>query len=192
MNVMPELPSPIRIHYHRPPSDLTVYSQTLVHEDSRVKVSLARDLALPKPVRVDGEIILENGSDAVWFTFPGLWHDIGRFHRADGSFTGIYANIITPCVFQPGGDWETTDLFLDLWIPSLSPSTQGQECAGATVPRLLDEDELRAAVDARDLDPALASRAMREAGSLLRAAERGEWPPPVVSQWTRTKCLEDG
>ena len=63
----------------------------------------------------EAEVALERGSDAVWFTFPGLWHDIGRFHRSDGTFTGIYANILTPPLIQPDGVWHTTDLFLDLW-----------------------------------------------------------------------------
>ena len=78
-----------------------------------------------------GKIALEAGSDAVWFTFPGLWHDIGRFHRADGEFTGIYANILTPPVIEPDGKWETTDLFLDIWVdPEGRLSVSGRRPTG--------------------------------------------------------------
>ncbi len=172
----PGLPRPIRIRYHRPPDRTTIYRQSLVHDDGRVKVTFARDLDFDAPIQVDGEPILEPGADAVWFTFPGAWHDIGRFHRADGTFTGVYANVITPCVFEPGGEWETTDLFLDLWIP-----------AGGGPPQLLDEAELQEAEDAGALSPRLASRARKEAARLLEEARQGQWPPPIVHEWTRER-----
>jgi predicted RNA-binding protein associated with RNAse of E/G family len=175
---MPNLPLPIRIHYHRPPDRVTIYSQTLIFDDGRVKVSFAQGLELPEPVRAEGEIILEEGSDAIWFTFPGAWHDIGLFHRTDGSFTGVYANVITPCVFQPGGEWETSDLFLDLWIPSGSDRP----------PVLLDEEELAAAESSGALSRATTERARNEANRLLRAASRGQWPPRLLGRWDRARC----
>jgi predicted RNA-binding protein associated with RNAse of E/G family len=169
----------IRIHYLRPPDRVTVFRQHLVHDDGRVKITLARNLPFDPPLRIGGEVALEAGSDAVWFTFPGAWHDIGRFHRADGAFTGIYANILTPCVFQPGGDWETTDLFLDLWIPADAPDPLPRP-----VPRLLDAEELDAAEAAGHLSPRLAGRARAEARDLLERAAAGRWPPPEVNAWT--------
>ena len=83
-----------------------------------MKVTYAADLNLESPVRIAGDIVLETGSEVLWFTFPGAWHDIGTFHRAAGSFVGTYANILTPCVFEDSGVWHTTDLFLDIWIDS--------------------------------------------------------------------------
>jgi predicted RNA-binding protein associated with RNAse of E/G family len=168
----------IHIHYLRPPEEVRIYRQRLIHDDGRVKVTLARDLPFDPPLRIQDRIALESGSDAVWFTFPGAWHDIGRFHRADGTFTGIYANILTPCVFQPGGDWETTDLFLDLWMPA-----EG----GPAV--ILDEGELEEALAAGQLDPALAQRAREEIQHLQVRLEAGGWPPPVVGEWTRERAL---
>jgi predicted RNA-binding protein associated with RNAse of E/G family len=168
----------IHIHYFRPPAHRRVYRQALVHDDGQVKVTLARDLDFDPPLRIRGRVALESGSDAVWFTFPGAWHDIGRFHRADGSFTGLYANVITPCVFQPGGDWETTDLFLDLWIPD-----------GGAEPVILDEHELDEALAAGHLSTELGTRARWEIRSLLSGMEAGRWPPPVVKEWTRERAL---
>ena len=168
----------IHIHYLRPPGQVQVYRQHLIHDDGKVKVTLARNLPFDSPLRIGNEIALERGSDAIWFTFPGAWHDIGRFHRADGTFTGIYANIITPCVFQPGGDWETTDLFLDLWIPANG---------GPVV--TLDEEELEHALAAGHVDPELGRRARKEALDLRTRFLAERWPPPVVEVWTRERAL---
>jgi predicted RNA-binding protein associated with RNAse of E/G family len=179
----------IRIHYLRPPDRRTVYRQHLVHDDGRVKITLARNLPFEPPLRIQGEVALEQGSDAVWFTFPGAWHDIGRFHLADGTLTGIYANIITPCIFQPGGDWETTDLFLDLWIPArpLEPSDPGS--APEPGPFLLDAEELDEAALSGHLPPRLVQAARAEALDLLQRAAAGSWPPPIVHVWTRERAL---
>ncbi len=185
---MPSLPGggppTVQIHYLRPPNRTDVYVQDLVYDPGDVKVTFARAVRLDRPLRVGDQIILESGSDAVWFTFPGAWHDIGRFHLADGTFTGIYANVLVPCVFEPGGVWHTTDLFLDLWLP-------GEEwTAGvASRPLLLDEDELIYAEHRGWVDPALASCGRDEARRLIEEARAGRWPPPVVGEWTRERAL---
>jgi len=175
-------PSPaealVRIHYLRPPDRLQVFVQELVLDEPSVKVTLARSVQMKNPLRIDDEVVLEHGSDAVWFTFPGAWHDIGLFHRADGTFTGTYANILTPCVFHPDGQWDTTDLFLDLWIPASS---------GVDI-RLLDEDELEWAVRNDWIDPATARRATEEANRLITEARVGSWPPQVVDEWPLSRA----
>jgi predicted RNA-binding protein associated with RNAse of E/G family len=136
---------------------------------------------------VDEAIVLEVGAPVVWFTFPGKSHDIGRFHLRDGSFTGLYANIVTPVDFENCSstgidtkstgqnrlEWRTTDLYLDLW---LGPAGE--------VPVLLDEAELSAAVAARHIGEESAATARREAVSLLTAWHEGTWPPPIVNEWT--------
>lgn len=162
----------VRIHYLRPPEHEEVFVQELLVDRDEVKVTLARGLSLPEPVQVHGEPVLEEGSDALWFTFPGAWHDIGRFHRADGRFTGIYANVITPCDFgDDGRTWRCTDLFLDVWI--------GRE-GGIS---LLDEDQFRQALRKGWVDPETGRRARLEARRLMEAARDGGWPPAVVQEW---------
>jgi predicted RNA-binding protein associated with RNAse of E/G family len=162
----------VNIHYRRLPAREDVYRQELVHDAEDVRVTLARALRMRGPLRVDGAVALEPGSHVVWFTFPGLWHDVGRFHRADGHFTGIYSNVLTPPVFEPDEVWRTTDLFLDVWIPA-----RGE-------PRVLDRDEFEEARRAGWIDAATAARAEQEVEWILGEAAAGRWPPQVVREWT--------
>lgn len=162
----------VRIRYRRPPDREDVFRQHLLLDRDDVKVTLAVGVELPRPVRAEDSVILEPGSDAVWFTFPGRWHDVGRFHRADGRFTGLYANVLTPPRIRPDHVWETTDLFLDVWI------APGQE------PRVLDREQFERAREAGWIDADTAGRARDEVESLIDGWERGAWPPPEVERWT--------
>lgn len=166
----------VRIHYLRPPHRETVYVQRLVHRAPDVLVTYVEHTPLARTMLVDGEVALEPGAPAVWFTFPGEWYDIGRFHRLDGTFTGFYANVITPVEFTADDSWRTTDLFLDVW----------KSRSGA--PRLLDEDELNEAVRNGWIDSGLAATARAEAARLLEVAASPTWPPPPVLTWTLERC----
>jgi len=167
----------VEIHYRRPPARMQIFRQHLVWDAPEVKVTLARDMSFEQSTRIDGNVVLENGSDIVWFTFPGLWHDIGRFHLADGTFTGLYANVLTPPEMN-GLTWHTTDLYLDVW---LGPD-------GSLL--LLDEDEFDEAVGRELIDLDTAARVRQEADTILDAAGRDAWPPPVVHEWTRKRALD--
>lgn len=184
MNGLP----PVEIHYLRPPDQRTIYRQVLVHDDGRVKISLARNLDLSTPLRIRGEVALEGGSDALWFTFPGVWHDIGLFHRGDGTLTGLYANIITPCLFSPGGVWHTTDLFLDLWIPAHAGRPTWTAPPEGPSPLVLDSEELERAREEGLVPAGLARKAWREVRRLEQAFSEGAWPPPVVREWSRERA----
>lgn len=191
------------IHYRRPPDDERVFTQELVLDGDDVKVTLARDVRFDSPITVDGDVILASGSDAVWFTFPGRWHDIGRFHRPDDTFTGLYANILTPVVGAGDGSrsrvrprsgevpadeatpdaskraiWTTTDLFLDVWIPD------GGELS------VLDRDQLEEAEERGWVGPEEARRARQEVELIRGAHADGAWPPPVVGAWTLERARE--
>lgn len=167
----------VRIHYRRLPDHERIFDQRVVSERDDVIVTLSEPLELDEPMTVDGQVMLEDGSLALWFTFPGEWHDIGLFHRADGTPTGLYANILTPPEIE-GAVWRTTDLFLDLWRP-----------VGGEL-RLLDEDELAEAIEQGHIDPEAVDRARHEARRLLELGASGAWPPPVVGEWTLERALE--
>jgi predicted RNA-binding protein associated with RNAse of E/G family len=161
----------VRIVYRRPPDRVEVFEQTRVHQAGAYVVTYLARTPLRRPVEVEGRVVLEPGAPVVWFTYPGGWHDAGRFHLADGTFTGVYANVLTP-VEMDGPRWETTDLFLDVW--------RGVD----GLVRVLDHDELAAALRDGALSPALAARAAAEASTLEAAARAGTWPPPHVAEWT--------
>ena len=169
-------PERVQIHYRRLPDRLKVYNQRVVMERDDVIVTLSEPIEVASPVVVEGTVALETGSLAVWFTFPGAWHDIGLFHRADGTFSGTYANILTPAVID-GPVWHTTDLFLDVWWPA-----QG-------VVTLLDEDEFEEAINLGLMDPDTVRRAREEADRLVERAHEGDWPPRIVAEWTLERAL---
>ncbi len=161
----------VRIHYRRPPDRLEIFEQYLVHDAPEVKVTLAPAVARARPIEIAGRVVLEDRSPVVWFTFPGRWHDIGRFHSADGTFTGLYANVVTPVAIGADHRWDTTDLFLDLWMDQAGPV-------------VLDEDELDEARARGWVDPLTAERARAEVVGMRADAAAGRWPPAVVAEWT--------
>lgn len=169
---MYEKGSLVRIRYRRPPDRVEVYEQRLVARDRGALVTLMDETPLAAPIEVGGATILEPGSPVLWFTFPELPHDVGRFHLRDGRFTGYYANVLTPVEFLDASTWSTTDHFVDVW---LGPGGE------ATV---LDRDELEDAVRKGWLERDTAAGAIAEAERIVGLARGGRWPPPVVREWT--------
>lgn len=166
----------LHIHYRRPPDREHVYEQRLIVDRPDVQISYAPHTPLTAPMEVAGRRVLEPGSPVVWFTFADAWHDIGRFHLADGSFTGYYANVLTPVELhdpdQQPLTWTTTDLFLDVWLGS-----DGHLA-------VLDAPELAEAEGRGWVEAPTARRARDEAARLVREAGAGAWPPPVAREWT--------
>jgi predicted RNA-binding protein associated with RNAse of E/G family len=167
----------VTIRYRRLPGDERIFRQRLVAELPGCVVTLLDRAPVDRPVVAGGRTVLEPGAPVVWFTYPGLWYDIGRFHLADGTFTGLYANVLTP-VRMEGLDWETTDLFLDVWLPR-----EGEV-------EILDEDEFGEAIAAGLLDEETVSRARSTAASLAAGARLGSWPPEHVHHWTLAAARE--
>jgi predicted RNA-binding protein associated with RNAse of E/G family len=163
-------PRTITIHYGRLPDRVAVFDQVVVDETPECTVTLIEESQISRPVLAGGRVVLEPGGPAVWFTFPGRWHDIGRFHLSDGSFTGYYANILTPPRMEYDR-WETMDLCLDLWL-----SADGQV-------EILDEDEFQEAVERGWMDDATARTARAEVEALASAARAGLWPSAEVRAW---------
>ncbi|MFC1662193.1 DUF402 domain-containing protein [Gemmatimonadota bacterium] len=169
----------VHIHYLRPPGRREVFTQRLLLDDPEVKVTFAEAVPFDPPILIHGQVALEAGSDTIWFTFPGVWHDIGRFHLADGTFTGIYANILTPALIRPNGVWETTDLFLDVWV---TPSGDLS---------VLDEDQLQEAHARGWVSEDQAARAQEEVERIVSGAKEGSWPPGVVEEWTLERARQE-
>jgi predicted RNA-binding protein associated with RNAse of E/G family len=168
----------VRINYLRPPDRREIFVQRLLLDRPDVKITFAEAVPFDPPILIHGEVALEAGSDAVWFTFPGLWHDIGRFHRLNGRFTGVYANILTPPLIRSDGEWETTDLFLDVWV-----DPEGNFS-------VLDEDQLKEAESKGWVSRDQANRAREEVEWIRREFDGGRWPPEVVMEWTLERARQ--
>lgn len=170
----------IRYRYRRPGKPTTVYDQWLVLDRPDLKV-LLQDAYQGDALTVGGTIVLERGAPIVWFVFPEKWHDVGRFHLADGTFTGWYTNLTTP-IEMAGADWSAGDLFLDLWTPASGPSVW------------LDVDEFEAAFKAKRLDAATRRRALNERTMIDLQLASGDWPPAVARDidLRQARSLRDG
>lgn len=159
---------PVRIHYHRPDRGTTVFEERLVLDRPDVKVTLLADYRGGDSYAGE-RLILSAGAPIVWFVFPALWCDVGRFHLADGTFTGWYSNLRTP-IRLAGDDWYCTDLFLDHWLPVSGPAGW------------LDEDELDAALRVGLLDQAMRQRIAGERTTLDAQLAAGDWPPAITRE----------
>ncbi len=168
----------MRIHYVRPPDREQLLVQRLVYEDAQVLISLLESAAIARPITIGGKLAVEPGAPLLWFTFPGQWFDVGRFHRLDGTCTGLYADIVEPVQRLGPHEWRAVDLFLDLWLD-----------ARGGAPVLLDEDELEEALARGWIGAETAAAARREAERLLDLAARGTWPPGIVQEWTLERAL---
>ncbi len=149
-----------------------MFEQWLVYEADDVVVTLLERAELVTPLCVADTPILEPGAPVVWFTFPGQGHDLGRFHLRDGTFTGLYANLLTPVVFEDRLRWRTTDLFLDVWLGR----------AGGF--EVLDAAELAAALAQGSVSEEQARSARVELERMRAAWQQGSWPPQIVWEWT--------
>ncbi|MCY4572503.1 MAG: DUF402 domain-containing protein [Gemmatimonadetes bacterium] len=169
------LPAPgttVEIRYRRLRRPTETYRQQVLKSGARGIVTFQPRTPIDAPLTVADTTILEPGSPVIWFTFPRAWHDIGLFHLADGTFTGLYANILTPVEFASEHCWETTDLCLDVWVPQ-----RGTAC-------LLDEAELADAEAAGLVASEVAARAREEASALMEGLAAASWPPALVGEWS--------
>ena len=169
----------VTIRYHRPPDRLEVFEQAVVDDDGECVVTYLPSAQLKKPMKVAGRVVLEPGSPIVWFTYRGdVWHDVGRFHLADGTITGAYVNILTP-VRMDGTRWETVDLFLDVFISAAEGEIE-----------VLDREEFRAAHEKGWIDLGVALLAGIEMQSVIAAAHEDTWPTRHVRGWTLERVRE--
>lgn len=157
------LPRVIHYHYTRPGKSVDVYDHWLLVDQPHLKVLLMEDYA-GDPLSIGGTPVAEPGSALLWFVFPDAWHDIGRFHLPDDTFTGWYTNLCTP-VAVDGDVWASTDLFLDHWM-----TPDGRHA-------WLDEDELADAVAAGLLNGETQARITGERAVIQTNLDLGAWPP---------------
>lgn len=155
----------IVLRYERPGKGTSLIRERVVLDRPDVKV-LVGTFSSRDDLVIGDRKVLEEGARMEWFVFPGAWHDIARFHLADGSFTGWYTNLCTP-VSMDGDDWSVTDLFLDHWKPVSGPS------------QWLDQDEFEEAAASGVLGADLVRAAREERARISAALAGSAWPPAV-------------
>ncbi len=156
----------IHYEYHRPGKPTARFDQWLVLDRPDAKVLLTERYDGPE-ITMSGRVVQATGGSMIWFVFPGKWHDIGRFHLDDGSFTGWYTNLIRPVEIS-GERWTGHDLFLDLW--------QG---AGGEH-HWLDVDELEEAHRTHLIDALTRKRVLNEQTMIDLQVRMNAWPPPIA------------
>lgn len=154
--------------YTRPGKNVATFEHWLVLDEPEVKAMLMENYT-GRDLIIDDTVVACNGSPLLWYVFPDRWHDIGRFHLPDGTFTGWYTNLCTPFSMD-GNNWASTDLFLDLWQ---FPNGQQQ---------WLDEDELADAIEENLLDEAQQIAVAEERSYVQRHLDEGNWPPPIAHE----------
>lgn len=169
-------PRRVRIRYHRPARGTVVFEELLVLDRPHVKVTLLEGYH-GRAAYAGSRAILDAGAPIVWFVFPELCRDVGRFHLADGTFTGWYTNLRAPARFE-GTDWSLSDLLLDHWLPA-----DGAPC-------WLDEDELAAARAAGLVSDDDLRRIAEERDTVDRLVAQGTWPPPLARTLTLERARE--
>ncbi len=165
---MSDVPT-VEVVYVRLPERTARFHQELLHDGPDCRITLMRVDEAMAPLEI-GDARLEAGASVLWYLFPGRAWEVAAVHDEAGRLRGHYTNFIRPPRID-AARWELTDLWLDVW------QTPGGRA------RLLDADELEAAVAAGVIEPAEARGVEAEAAAVLRAAEAGRWPPRIVHEY---------
>jgi predicted RNA-binding protein associated with RNAse of E/G family len=159
----------VEVVYTRLPDRTARFRQELLHDGPDCRITLMRVDEALAPLDI-GDARLRPGATMLWYLFPGRAWEVAAVHDETGRLLGHYTNFIRPPRIE-SDRWQLTDLFLDVWQ---SPGGRA---------RLLDADELEAAVAVGIVEPGEARGVEAEAAAVLRAAEAGRWPPRIVREY---------
>jgi predicted RNA-binding protein associated with RNAse of E/G family len=157
------------IEYLRPPGPPALIESELLRADGNLTV-FRHPLSPSAPIEVKGDVVLDEGFTGVWFLYNGESYDVGRIHGHQGKLTGYYCDMIVPMRQIGPARYAITDLFLDLWVSPTGEST------------VLDRDEFEEAASRGWVTTEQAALAERTLSRLLRLAEAGSFPPPLVTR----------
>lgn len=159
----------MEVVYTRLPDRVTRFRQELLHDGPDCRITLLQVDAATAPLNIGTET-LRRGGAVLWYLFPGRTWEVAAAYDELGRLVGHYTNFIRPPRLEPGR-WYITDLYLDVWQP-----------AGGSA-RLLDAEELEAAVAAGHVDAEEARAVEAEAAAVMRLAGSGQWPPRIVGEY---------
>jgi hypothetical protein len=161
---------PVRIEYIRPSKETTYYEEDFVSQDeTRLRtfktlppdISERLSLALQKQDLIPpGKQVLSIGK-TYFFAEP---FNLLEFRGANGELLGYYSDIGEPAVKLESGDYQMTDLYLDIW---LYPDGRLLE---------LDWDEFEEAIEKQVITPEQADIARAAMKRLVFEVKRGIYP----------------
>ena len=166
----------ITLTYKRLPNRVNYFKQQLLHKDEEVIVT-AQSVTPSTPIVINGETVLGDNFNVIWFVFTGLWYDIGKIYNLNNEWTGYYCDIILP-VERTVNKFEIVDLFLDLWV---SPDGTYE---------IQDEDEFETALENGIIDADLAEKARKALNNLIDEVETGSFPPEFVKKFRTEGPME--
>ena len=152
--------------YRRIPNEVIERDDALIEDLGDIVIAKTVFRGMKEPLVIEGEEVIKNGYTMLYFAFIGKNYDILKIY--DGQdFKGIYVDVLK-YTRRYGKTIEMLDLFLDIFI---SPSGKWY---------LLDEDELKKALDERLIDLDTYNFAYREAKEIIENIEFGRFPPEIV------------
>jgi predicted RNA-binding protein associated with RNAse of E/G family len=167
--------STVRIHYHRPGKELTIYEEDLIRVDETQLVTFK---ILPPAISAHlGEALQKQGfitPEQCVHSIRKVYHfhekfNVLEFRDPANQLLGHYSDIGMP--LEPfGDDYAMIDLFLDLWR---YPNGQILE---------LDWDELEAAQQNQLISPAQAEVARSTLARLVAEAASGIYPHQYLAR----------
>ena len=166
----------ITLTYKRLPDRVNYFEQKLLYKDQEVIVTTQR-VTPSEPIVINGETVLGDNFNVIWFVFPGCWYDIGKIYNLKNKWTGYYCDIILP-MERTSDEFVIVDLILDLWVtPDGSYEIQ-------------DEDEFENALENGIIDTDLANKARNALNNLIDEVETGSFPPEFVKNFRTELQLE--
>lgn len=159
----------LRMRYVRLPDRVLNLCDELIYKSGRVVVGKSH-VESAHGVEFDGEVVLANGFQFLYFDLMDKWFTVGKIRNLQGKHTGYYCDIVMPPKLLGDGGVEITDLFLDLWV---SPDLRY---------RILDEEELEQAFEKGWINKQLYHRAKEELKKLISLVCKGNFPPSIVKR----------
>lgn len=166
----------ITLTYRRLPERVNYFEQNLLYEDKEVIVT-TQSVTPSAPIIIDGETVLGDNFNVIWFVFTGLWYDIGKVYNLSNEWTGYYCDIILP-VERTSDKFEIVDLILDLWV---SPDGTYE---------VQDDDEFETALENGIIDVELAEKARNALNNLINEVKTGNFPPEFVKNFSTELPME--
>jgi len=157
----------IHVSYVRLPNQVKDLYDELIYRSRDVVIGRSL-ITSTHSVTFDGEVVLAPGFQIVFFELKGKWFSVGKIRNLEGRHTGYYCDIVTPFLPLEDGGIELTDLFLDLWV---SPHLRYE---------VLDEEELRDALEKGWIGKELYERANKELAKLINLVKGGKFPPRAI------------